>query len=177
MWIPKRCKGVHCVDLGESFQTHIFLQNSASIQPRTSPLKFAASRVEVASSNASRDVAWHCADQGFCRVRPRGREKNNSGSQLALPIFSREIWQIVGRFADLRQLSKIVLTVLSTFVLRAVVSAFGNANLRFAPQRNDSSSSEVRISPRPSAIVRCNRLFSHMRTCNLFSFPRSLSLC
>ena len=36
-------KGVHCVDLGESFQTHIFLQNLASIQPRTSPVKFAAS--------------------------------------------------------------------------------------------------------------------------------------
>ena len=32
---------MHCVDLGESFQTHIFLQNLASIQPRTSPVKFA----------------------------------------------------------------------------------------------------------------------------------------
>ena len=30
---------VHCVDLDESFQTHIYLQNLASIQPRTSPLK------------------------------------------------------------------------------------------------------------------------------------------
>ena len=37
--IPKRCKGVHCVDLGESFPTHIYLQNLASIQPRTSPSK------------------------------------------------------------------------------------------------------------------------------------------
>ena len=35
--------GVHCVDLGESFQTHVYLQNLASIQPRTSPLKFARS--------------------------------------------------------------------------------------------------------------------------------------
>ena len=34
-------KGVRCVDLGESFQTHIFLQNLASMQPRTSPVKFA----------------------------------------------------------------------------------------------------------------------------------------
>ena len=34
------CKGVHCVDLGESFPTHILLQNLASIQPRTSPVKF-----------------------------------------------------------------------------------------------------------------------------------------
>ena len=25
--IRKRCKGVHCVDLGESFPTHIYLQN------------------------------------------------------------------------------------------------------------------------------------------------------
>ena len=41
--IEERCKGVHCVDLGESFPTHIFLQNLASIQPRTSPVKFARS--------------------------------------------------------------------------------------------------------------------------------------
>ena len=31
---------MHCVDLGESFPTSIYLQKSASIQPRTSPLKF-----------------------------------------------------------------------------------------------------------------------------------------
>ena len=36
-----KCKGVLCVDFGESFQTHIFLQNFVSIQPRTSPAKFA----------------------------------------------------------------------------------------------------------------------------------------
>ena len=34
--VRERCKGVHCVDLGESFQTYIYLQNVASIQPRTS---------------------------------------------------------------------------------------------------------------------------------------------
>ena len=34
---------MHCVDLGESFPTHIYLQKFASIQLRTSPLKFAAS--------------------------------------------------------------------------------------------------------------------------------------
>ena len=43
IWIPKRCKGVHCVDIGESFPTHIYLQNLVSIQPRTSPVKFARS--------------------------------------------------------------------------------------------------------------------------------------
>ena len=42
--ISEVCKRVHCVDLEESFQTHICLQKLASIQPRTSPLKFAASR-------------------------------------------------------------------------------------------------------------------------------------
>ena len=31
---------MHCVDLGESFPTRIYLQKSASIQPRTSPSKF-----------------------------------------------------------------------------------------------------------------------------------------
>ena len=38
--IEERCKGVHCVDLGESFPTSIYLVKSASIQPRTSPSKF-----------------------------------------------------------------------------------------------------------------------------------------
>ena len=32
---------VHCVDLVKSFPTNIFLQNLASIQKRTSPIKFA----------------------------------------------------------------------------------------------------------------------------------------
>ena len=36
----ERCKGVNRVDLGESFPTSIYLQKSASIQPRTSPSKF-----------------------------------------------------------------------------------------------------------------------------------------
>ena len=36
---------MHCVDLDESFQTHIYLQNLALIQPRTSPAKFAARAV------------------------------------------------------------------------------------------------------------------------------------
>ena len=34
----KRCKGVHCVDLEESFPTSTSSQNLASIQPRTSPI-------------------------------------------------------------------------------------------------------------------------------------------
>ena len=38
--IEERCIGVHCVDLGESFPTSIYLIKSASIQPRTSPSEF-----------------------------------------------------------------------------------------------------------------------------------------
>ena len=34
---------MHCVDLGESFPTHVLLQNLASIQPITGPVKFARS--------------------------------------------------------------------------------------------------------------------------------------
>ena len=34
---------MHCVDLGENFPTSIYLQNLASIQPRTSLVKFARS--------------------------------------------------------------------------------------------------------------------------------------
>ena len=42
--ILELCEEVHCVHLGcvhlgESFQTHIYLQNLASIRPGTSPLK------------------------------------------------------------------------------------------------------------------------------------------
>ena len=39
--ILERCKGVHCVDLGESFPKSIYLQNLPSIQPRTGLSKFA----------------------------------------------------------------------------------------------------------------------------------------
>ena len=45
----ERCKGVHCVDLGERCPTSIqyllrcYLQNLASIQPRTRLVKFARS--------------------------------------------------------------------------------------------------------------------------------------
>ena len=53
--ILEQCKGVHCVDLSESFQTHIYLQKFASIQPRTSPLKFAASRVRGWFAGAAPD--------------------------------------------------------------------------------------------------------------------------
>ena len=38
--IRERCKGVHCVDFGESFPTRIYLQKFASIESRTSSFNF-----------------------------------------------------------------------------------------------------------------------------------------
>ena len=45
--IAELCKGLHFVDLGESFPTSIQLQNLASIQPRTSPSKSDCQLVEL----------------------------------------------------------------------------------------------------------------------------------
>ena len=47
---------MHCVDLGESFPTSIYLQKSASIQPRTSPYKFARSPRTDTPGDRSRDA-------------------------------------------------------------------------------------------------------------------------
>ena len=58
--IRERCKGVHCVDLGESFPTSIYLQNLASIQPRTSLVKFARSpRTDPPGSRCARTASTH----------------------------------------------------------------------------------------------------------------------
>ena len=60
-WIPKVQKHVNLVDLVKSFPTNIFLQNLASIQKRTSPVKFAnlAEKSGKGSiSNFSTKVYW-----------------------------------------------------------------------------------------------------------------------
>ena len=61
--IRERCKGVHCVDLGESFPTNIFLQKLASIQRNTSPDKF----------DPTRDLFFYLCDPTrveFCYLHP-----------------------------------------------------------------------------------------------------------
>ena len=69
--IPKRCKGVHCVDLGESFPTHIFLQNLASIQPRTSLVKFARSpRTDPPGVHAGNGARVQDRQQSDVQPRP-----------------------------------------------------------------------------------------------------------
>ena len=54
----EECKGMHCVDLGESFPTIIYLQKSASIQPRTSPSKFGGKYSILFNYVLSRDQAF-----------------------------------------------------------------------------------------------------------------------
>ena len=73
----ERCKGVHCVDLGESFPTHIFLQNLASIQPRTSPPKF------------GRSPRWQPSER---RARARGLSTLSFlPESLSVPVLSTHI--------------------------------------------------------------------------------------
>ena len=79
--IRERCKGVHCVDLGESFPTSISLQNLVSIQPRTSPVKFAASRDGTSRKNAG----THAPDVAGDRHGPQRRRVLQGVHRLAHP--------------------------------------------------------------------------------------------
>ena len=79
--IRERCKGVHCVDLGESFHTHIYLQNLASIQPRMSPPKFGRS---------PRRAAHHHPWPRHSQLPPRpGRPCRRSTAGTCTSSFSR----------------------------------------------------------------------------------------
>ena len=68
-----------CVDLGESFQTHIFLQNSASIQPRTSPVKFARSLADTQLA------AQLCAVPGTTTAPAKHTFFMSNGNDIDLP--------------------------------------------------------------------------------------------
>ena len=77
---------MHFVDLGESFPTHIYLQNLALIQPITIPVKFARSPRIITDPPGVREIRGHdiqaegCvrADRrvglGVQRLYLRGRE-------------------------------------------------------------------------------------------------------
>ena len=77
--IRERCKGVHCVDLGESFPTliptRIYLQKSASIEPRTSPSKFGGNfnalfirllNTDTRPSKHAQRLCRRSSSAGFC---------------------------------------------------------------------------------------------------------------
>ena len=89
---PRFHQGVaqhHCVDLGESFQTHIYSQNFVSIQPSTSPVKFAArSRPRPRSTTrpSSRPRTARRASRRF--HGPIGKTLEGSFSAVSNPIFA-----------------------------------------------------------------------------------------
>ena len=82
---------MHCVDLGESFPTHIFLQNLASIQPRTSPVKFARSsnaaiaQVTIGVLRAVRTLAFYNISNGAVlklKIKKRGGVKHRIDAKV-----------------------------------------------------------------------------------------------
>ena len=118
---------VHCVDLGESFQTHIFLQNLVLIQPRTSPLKIL---------NAHRALGtWPCSTT---RHAPRpaplspanstGREKGPQIERLAIPNFL---------LPDLVKLLNYPIT--SNYIERALLRTFFDAQSEKMKRREEKA--------------------------------------
>ena len=59
-----------CVDLGESFLTHIYLQKLVSTQPRTSPLKILADTPSTAAPLRGRDaeVSLRRSTSQICKI-------------------------------------------------------------------------------------------------------------
>ena len=76
---------VHYVDLGESFQTHIFLQNLASIQPRTSPPKFARSISTARKTSSSGQLQLPPSI-----ISPVAHFAGSKTNERVLPEFIRE---------------------------------------------------------------------------------------
>ena len=70
---------MHCVDLGESFPTSIYLQKSASIQPRTSPSKFGGKFNSVFTSLLS------LRRRGGTAGARVGSEQRGAGRDIATP--------------------------------------------------------------------------------------------
>ena len=98
--ILELCKGVHCVDLDESFQTHIYLQNLASMQPRTSPLNFAASRDSRRSARCATRLTGpaDAPAESRPRLRGRGRSSTATGSSRDASGAPRSLCQFLANF-------------------------------------------------------------------------------
>ena len=98
-------KYVHLVDLVKSFPTNIFLQKLASIQKRTSPIKFAR--------KYSLESSWR--DQilqdlhAFAPLRPQYFRKLSSN-------FFAFFWQIFAKFVIFEFFSLILVQILMNFV-------------------------------------------------------------
>ena len=101
---------MHCVDLGESFQTHIYLQNFASIQPRTSPTKFAASRDKPPSPGELAPTGLSVLTRGLEEVRYASQDDKQSYFDQGYPEGAL-------RAAKQRSIGKGAVSCLSMFVL------------------------------------------------------------
>ena len=75
---------MHCVDLGESFPTSIYLQKSASIQPRTSPSKFGG-KYSILFTGVLRGTAFRCQ----CSLLPSLPRTSARFPSAALRVLSR----------------------------------------------------------------------------------------
>ena len=89
----ERCKGVHCVDRGESFPTSIYLQNLASIQLRTSFVKFACCSPRTdppgwSNSELGRIFVYFLSTLCTCNCRTETLLNSNSNLTLAQIHFS-----------------------------------------------------------------------------------------
>ena len=85
--ILEQWKGVHWVDLGASFPKHIFLRNLASIQPLTSPFKFARSpRTYLPGSNRKHD------DDVFVDAGTSRQDQRSDISFLDKTSLNFEMW-------------------------------------------------------------------------------------
>ena len=76
-------KHVNLVDLVKSFPTNIYLQNLASIQKRTSPVKFAhlaekSGKVRYRTFQLRSFSGWPASDGEWAVAPPRGVEKQDS---------------------------------------------------------------------------------------------------
>ena len=76
---------IYCVDLRESFQTNMWLQKSASIQPRRSPVKFDGSSVRAGMEPMRRGPTPRCSAGGFGRWPMRTAMRSCSSA----PVYGR----------------------------------------------------------------------------------------
>ena len=114
--IRERCKGVHCVDLGEGFQTHIYLQILASIQPRTSPLKFTASLAPSARAGPPRwnprpgpGTPWYAELKGSIGEGPNHSNHSNHSNSFKIGIFRNFSFEnfLIQKFQKISTFSKL----------------------------------------------------------------------
>ena len=70
------------VDLGESFQTRIHVQNLALVEPRTNPLKFARSPNECSSPRSSAKADRAEVTFGQAADSERGEAAVPAGEQM-----------------------------------------------------------------------------------------------